>query len=1134
MKLMTRLLLIHWHYFTHTSIGFEKINFLTGKNASGKSTIIDALQVILLADTSGNSFNKAASGKSNRTLKGYLLGELGDDEGSGFKYLRNGRFTSFIALEFFDDEKDAYFTAGCCFDVYSENDFTRMFFRFNDRIPDNEFVADRKPMEIALLRSWIRDKYNANNSFTTDTNQSFRTDLYGKLGGLQSRFGPLLKKAVSFDPNVDIQKFISEFVCDAQQPVDISGLQDNIQSYTRLENEEALLRERMEELGKINESYDAFDTHRRNEMLYGYLVDKARLDIKDAAIQNQEKIAGNLSEEIRELIELIEEENARFEKLQNEKYDLHAKLLNNESARIMEHLESQIREKEDEAKSIQVEFGTISKRFAEIVFSWVSGTRGVDNAPVPVEPLLASLIQNLKNEVEKFGALLGDIDVSSPEAVTLLGEDEFCSRVLMADGIRSHSSALLIRLREEQDRIRRKQGDLRLEQESLEKGIYRFPQDVLDLREAIASRIRGKAGKSAEVLIVAEAAEIQNKRWRNVIEGYLNTQKFYLIVPPEHFNTALHVYDTIKRERNIYGAGIVDIEKIEKLNPRPDPGSLAEEISTSNNYVRLFLDYTLGRVMKCDKVGDLRRFNTSVTDEGMLYRNFVARAMNPGLWAKPAIGQDAIRQRLDDVKQELVLLTEGMAIIGGVQNQFQPLSVLAIPGESEPGRLVKAAEMVRFIPKLEEEIEVLRKNLASVDKSAIEALRERIETLDTMLKSLREQMDQHKRDQATDEEKLRAIMADSIPKLKGEYTEMEGLLSEKFPEQWLSETGIPRYQKELAERGDPLAIEQAFPRELSRSSNAKESFWEELRESRRRYNDKHKMGYDTTAIDNGVYESAWFELSENKLPVYHVQIEDARKKAYEQFREDFLSKLQSNINDAKQQIDGLNDALSKSFFGDDTYRFRIIPQPDYKRYYDMIIDPMLVEGGYTLFSEQFNTKYKDEIGELFSLITNVGDRRGAEGREDYEKRVQTFTDFRTYLSFDLEVINGEGESQRLSKTMGKKSGGETQTPFYIAVLASFTQLYRTGRDKKANTARIIIFDEAFSKMDSERIISSIKLLRQFNFQVILSAPPDKIGDIAILVDRNLCVLREGKLAAVRGFDPRKIEELKALEKIGAD
>lgn len=62
-------------------------------------------------------------------------------------------------------------------------------------------------------------------------------------------------------------------------------------------------------------------------------------------------------------------------------------------------------------------------------------------------------------------------------------------------------------------------------------------------------------------------------------------------------------------------------------------------------------------------------------------------------------------------------------------------------------------------------------------------------------------------------------------------------------------------------------------------------------------------------------------------------------------------------------------------------------------------------------------------------------------------------------------------------------------------------------------------------MDGERIVRSVELLRQFNFQVVISAPPDKIGDIATLVDSNLLVLREGKQACVRKFDPRKLEDL---------
>lgn len=1126
MKRLNKLLLIHWHYFTHEVIEFDILNFLTGKNASGKSTIIDAIQLVLLGDTSGNFFNKAANVRGNRTLMGYLKGELGDDEESGFKYLRNGRFTSYIALEFYDEEKKKSFTAGCCFDVYSENDMKKLFFLYDGPIPNNEFVSNEVPVDIIALRAFIKEKYSGH--CATDVGRTFAETLRGKMGGLRERFGSLFKKAVSFNPNVEIQQFISEFVCDVQQTVDISQMQDNIRSYKRLEEEADVLKQKISLLEQIMTTHQSFERAKQDEQMYTYLISCAKTEMKSGELCAAEAKSNNLTQQLVEIEETILATSVRLEALQNERNELQARLLNDEQAQALQLIETQIAEKTARIEALCKDYEKTVSLISSCISSWNTNIGAMlSKTDIPngtiFDPLLISRINDICGEGRRFLAQLQDLRELDENSIIKAGEDGLSEYIKRAKQITEHTIALKERIAGEQSRLGDARKSLQEEQQSLEGGIYRFPQDAIDLKEAISSRLRTSTGADVKVLIVAEAAEIKNDRWRNAIEGYLNSQKYNIIVPPEHFGIALRVFDSIKSQRALYGTGLVDIEKLKRKNPTIDPGSLVEEIETDDANVRVFLDFTLGWVHKSDRVGDLRRYRTAVTDDGMLYQNYVVRAMNPNRWAKPAIGQGAILKRLEAVKAEIAVLLEQISLCASIKTGLQYCGDMHSLSPTEISQAIVAAKAMSEVPTLQGDVLSLKKSRDAIDQSAINALQERIDTLDVTLKELGKQLDGYKDERGTKREKLRACTEETLPALAQQLSELEDKMNDGFGAAWVQSVGDLRYQREMSIRNSAEDINKAFPRELSRSTNARAAMWDDLQTYRRDYNTKYIMGYDIKTEDNEVYDNAWLELSDNKLPDYLLRIEDTRKKAFEQFQEDFLSRLQNNIMDTGRQIDGLNTALKGSSFGEETFRFRIIPRPEYKRYYDMIVDPMLLEGGYNLLTEQFNAKYKDEIAELFAIITNDNTSGKMSAHEDYEKRVQMFTDYKTYLTFDLESMNREGEAQRLSKTMGKKSGGETQTPFYIAVLASFAQLYRSGRDKSQSTARLIIFDEAFSKMDGERIVKSVELLRQFNFQVILSAPTEKIGDIGTLVDRNLCVLREGKRTCVKAFDPRKAE-----------
>lgn len=1127
MKLMSKLLLINWHYFSRELIEFGRLNFLTGKNASGKSTIIDALQVVLLGDTSGSFFNKAASGKGGRSLKGYLLGELGDDEDAGFRSLRGGkRFTSYIALEFFDTDKKKYFTAGCCFDVYSENDYPVKWFIYNGEIPANTFLRDDIPLDRQGLRDFLKGEYAGYRE--TTTGKDFREDLCGRLGGLRvERFRNLLKKAVSFNPDVKIQSFISEFVCDEQQAVDVTPMQETIRSYKLLEHEADVLNERIALLTKIVDTHSKYKTAQENERMYSYLIARADKEAKDNQLSKEEAHAVDLTEKLSQLQQQIGADEAKLQKLTEERDVLNAQLLNNKSEQQLKELDRKIADIRMQITRIQEEFANGLRQVSAIITGWkllanemiqkVRQSREISDAG------LALRIEDLCQEAEKFLQKINGIIELDAIRIQELGTVGFAEIDETADRLRTHSIELNSRLRDEQDSLAKQKAILQAELGELKQGINPFPRDVLDLKEAILSHLRLKIGFDVKVSIVAEVSEIKNERWRNAIEGYMNTQKYYIIVAGEHFRDALRIYDKIKTTQRIYGTGIVDIEKLRKQNPVCDSNSLATEIETSDPDVRTFLDFVLGRVIKCDDVQALRQFRTSVTDDGMLYKNFVVRAMNPSTWSKPAIGQGAIQKRLLSVKAEMDALVECISAYSSIKIAIGSTSKMQTSKATEFENTVRASSQIGHVPALESDLKSLTQSRNTIDTSTIDALKKRIADLKGIIGEISFGLDQKKREEGKIEERVRALHEDTIPKLKYELHELEAHLLASFDKDWIEQTGSLRYGRELSQRKTPENIREAFPRELSKQKNLSEEAWENLCALRRTYNVTYKMGLNEKSPDNNEYDDLWLELSENSLPSFTLRIADAKKKAFEQFQEDFLSRLQNNIKTARRQIDELNSALRGCSFGEDTYRFKIIPDKNNERFYAMIMDEMYLQRGWNLMSEAFNDKYKTEISDLFSLITDEGGIGGKIG--DYEKRVLEYTDYRTYLSFDLEVIHKDGTSERLSKTLSKKSGGETQTPFYIAVLASFVQLYRIGHDKSEKTSRLIIFDEAFSKMDSERIVRSIELLRKFSFQVILSAPPDKIGDIATLVDRNLLVYRDGKSTCVRQFDPRQIESI---------
>ncbi|MEE0955528.1 MAG: SbcC/MukB-like Walker B domain-containing protein [Eubacterium sp.] len=1191
MKKVQRLLLVHWYSYEKEIIEFGDINFLTGKTASGKSTIIDALQLLVLGDSSGSFFNKAANTRSVRTLKGYLFGETGDN-GAGFSYLRNGFFTTYVALEFMDTEKKEPFVTGFAADCYSDQTWkSKWFILRRHGLPENLFIDGKTKVPFNLtseLRPFLNRTVGKKDYEFYDTNRAFQNALLGIYGQVKRKYLQLFKKAVPFTPITDIEQFITESICDVKNEIHVEDMQSEIRLYKQLEEDAARIRDRITRLTKIHDTSERLRQQQDTLLTQHYIMDRAEqeedMDKKKVLETELESAEGSLKAAKTHAAAL----EAEIRNLETEIDSLKNTYLSSDIARREQELKQKLDILSKQVKKLEEDRDEALERIRKCGKDWqqtcdvlekLTPGRNKEEGSVRTPDVFAGNAENGKNPMDT-----ADIpEVTAEEsacmdkmaALTLksLPDFELQKSMDILSGLRGRITDSAARNKVAVDEIRHEIDELTGRAEKLKKGVKPYPDFVQQLKKILEGELSKKAGRAVSVHILADLLEIRDPSWQNAIEGYLDRQKFYLLVSEEYYKDALSVYNDAKSALRIYDAGLVDIgtlrkdiEKADRKNLREThgekqqesarehdagsvstaaaakgadsgkgenlpstgvKGSLAEEIETSDPDARLYIDYLLGKVMKCENVRLLNQYRTSITKSCMLYKGYVARRLNPKRYETPYIGREAIHRQLLQTEARLSDRKKDLAERTNTERLLKKAAETEVLSGYEIEMRKRAIQESRLIPELAGEITQVQKEYDGLDFSFVFKLKEEIETKKSLSAQKTAEKEKLQHSCGVLEEKIRQLTSDRLPDAEAALRAVLDKIAASYQAEWIQKTGEPRFTKEQEKDGkrSTLSLRQSYARAAAATQTIIENILLERTGLRSQYNAEYKMPYDIHLLSNREYDKELSNLSENALPEYVEKIKNSREKAYDQFRDDFIAKLKSNIEEVRKQIAELNASLRNTQFGTDRYCFKVDPRESFRQYYDMIMDPLLMDtGGWNIASESFNKKYQREIDELFRVLILAGEDTSEAKHQEYEKNIQKYTDYRSYLVFDLIVTNEQGEEQRLSRMLNKKSGGETQIPFYISILASFSQVLRI-RTKQNNTIRLIILDEAFSKLDGERIRQSIPLLREFGLQAVFSAPPDKIPDIAPLVDRNIAVYRDGHHSFTRHFDPKQVEEI---------
>ena len=185
-----------------------------------------------------------------------------------------------------------------------------------------------------------------------------------------------------------------------------------------------------------------------------------------------------------------------------------------------------------------------------------------------------------------------------------------------------------------------------------------------------------------------------------------------------------------------------------------------------------------------------------------------------------------------------------------------------------------------------------------------------------------------------------------------------------------------------------------------------------------------------------------------------------------------------------------------------------------------------------LFTMEHENHYGAMMNDLISIFIPP-ENATAEELEEARRNMDKYADYRTYLSFDMQqLIQNEDEviKIRLSKMIRKNSGGEGQNPLYVALLASFAQAYKIDlkpEQTRNPTIRLVVLDEAFSKMDAEKVASCIQLIRGLGFQALISATNDKIQNYLETVDKIFVFANPNKKSiSVQEFEKKSFGQLR--------
>ena len=264
---------------------------------------------------------------------------------------------------------------------------------------------------------------------------------------------------------------------------------------------------------------------------------------------------------------------------------------------------------------------------------------------------------------------------------------------------------------------------------------------------------------------------------------------------------------------------------------------------------------------------------------------------------------------------------------------------------------------------------------------------------------------------------------------------------------------------------------------------------------------------------NEAYEKLLERYRTDFEPAYEEEFEKKCASIYKSLRENVIATIHGDIKAAKRHAYEINRLLRETNFSDSTYQIKIEPvKNENGQFFDMLmaeeldsknLDNAGIDGQISFGEDAFYQKYEQKIKLLTDKFMPPKDE-DEHLRAQKRKEMEQYADYRNYLSFSMfeQVTDEHGNVIRenfVDDMAGRDSGGEGQNPKYVALLAGFAMLYMQ-QSKRDSKIKLVLLDEAFSKMDQERSAVCLKYARKMDLQLIVCVPDERLQSLIRNVD----------------------------------